>query len=119
MTYREGWTVIAKAFYEHDSLLLKLDHSVPVIANEKPELITCNVGLAGKNTLALPPDNRKYFDPVPITLHEPNVLLLDLAEYALDSGGWRPVEEILRLDNYFASWSGMAATRRFRSPTLG
>jgi hypothetical protein len=39
---------------------------------------------------------------VPITLEEPNVLLLDMAEYALctgDAGEWRPKEEILRLDN--------------------
>jgi len=36
---------------------------------------------------------------VPYTLSEPNALLLDQAEYALDSGEWQPKEEILRLDD--------------------
>jgi len=36
---------------------------------------------------------------VPYTLSEPNVLLLDQAEYALNDGSWKPVEEILRLDD--------------------
>ena len=36
---------------------------------------------------------------VPYTLSEPNVLLLDQAEYALDDGAWQPKEEILRLDD--------------------
>lgn len=30
---------------------------------------------------------------------EPNVLVLDMAEYRLDDGDWREKEEILRLDN--------------------
>lgn len=38
-------------------------------------------------------------DPVPVTLSEPNVLLLDQAEWRLDDGDWRPAEEILRIDN--------------------
>ncbi len=33
------------------------------------------------------------------TLHEPNALLLDIAEYALDGGEWQASEEILRIDN--------------------
>ena len=36
---------------------------------------------------------------VPYTLSEPNVLLLDQAEYALDDGEWQAREEILRLDD--------------------
>ena len=36
---------------------------------------------------------------LPYTLSEPNVLLLERAEYALDGGEWQPAEEILRLDN--------------------
>lgn len=38
-------------------------------------------------------------DPVPVTLHEPNVLLLDRAAWRLDDGDWQAQEEILRLDN--------------------
>lgn len=40
-----------------------------------------------------------YKQTVPYRLEEPNVLLLDQAEYKLDEGDWRPREEILRLDN--------------------
>jgi hypothetical protein len=35
---------------------------------------------------------------VPVTLSEPNALLLDMPEYALDQGAYRPAEEVLRLD---------------------
>ncbi|HMO26504.1 MAG TPA: hypothetical protein PKB10_09555, partial [Tepidisphaeraceae bacterium] len=38
-------------------------------------------------------------DPVPITLHEPNVLLLDYAEWRVGDGAWQPEMEMLRLDN--------------------
>lgn len=37
--------------------------------------------------------------PVPFTLSEPNVLLIDRAEYSLDGEPFNPEEEILRLDN--------------------
>jgi hypothetical protein len=46
---------------------------------------------------------------VPVTLEEPNVLLLDMAEFALDSGAYRPVEEILRLDNILRTELGWPA----------
>lgn len=38
-------------------------------------------------------------DPVPVTLSEPNVLLLDFAEWSVNDGAWQPETEILRLDN--------------------
>jgi hypothetical protein len=42
-------------------------------------------------------------DPVPVTLEEPNVLLLDQAAFRLDDGPWEPgdgkTEEILRIGN--------------------
>ncbi|MFO7821182.1 MAG: glycosyl hydrolase [Lentisphaeria bacterium] len=37
--------------------------------------------------------------PVPVTLSEPNTLLLDQAEWRLNDGEWQPREEILRLDD--------------------
>jgi hypothetical protein len=48
---------------------------------------------------ALRPLDLFFPDPVPVRLHEPNLLLLDMAEYALGEGPYRPLEEILRLDN--------------------
>jgi len=38
-------------------------------------------------------------DPCAVELSEPNVLLLDQAEWRAGSGAWQPAEEILRLDN--------------------
>ncbi len=51
-------------------------------------------------------------DPVPVTLSEPNVLLLDQAQWRLDDESrWQPIEEILRIDNL--------ARRRLGLPTRG
>lgn len=38
-------------------------------------------------------------DPVRVTLAEPNALLLDQADWRINTGPWQPREEILRLDN--------------------
>lgn len=38
-------------------------------------------------------------DPVPVTLTEPNCLLLDQAEWRIGAGPWQPREELLKLDN--------------------
>ena len=91
-------TVITVPLYEHDSLLFRLEgfkgqcalsdqsnkHPVkPVLANKYPNDTQ---------------DCFLYAKPVKITLHEPNVLLLDIAEFALDNEPYRPAEEILRLD---------------------
>lgn len=37
--------------------------------------------------------------PVPVTLSEPNVLLLDQCEWKINDGSWEPREEILRIDD--------------------
>lgn len=39
-------------------------------------------------------------DPVPITLSEPNVLLLDRAAWRVDDGDWQAIDEVLRVDNH-------------------
>jgi hypothetical protein len=99
VTWQNGWTVITRAFYEHDSLLLKLDKSSPLQTGEAPKLLTGFRGMDGKTTLTIVPPSIRFPGSVPVTLEEPNVLLLDMAEFALDSASFRPVEEILRLDN--------------------
>jgi len=107
-SYENGWTTITRPFYEHDSLLFKLDKPLENI--EENEEITKNPFKYSINSLCREPqvrcDLRESFsgnDLVPITLEEPNVLLLDMAEYALAPSGdtceWQPKEEILRLDN--------------------
>lgn len=48
----------------------------------------------------------KIPETVSVTLEEPNVLVLDMAQSRLDDGCWREKEEILRLDNVFRSELG-------------
>ncbi|GHV03822.1 hypothetical protein FACS189485_07880 [Spirochaetia bacterium] len=97
---RDGWTVFSAPLYEHDSLLVKLekagapDKAVP--AARSANVLT---DIDNKSAPTQAAHCTRFLKPVPITLHEPNVLLLDFAEYALDSGALRPAEEILRLDN--------------------
>ena len=98
-SYERGDTVIACPLYEHDSLLLRLERgqaespTAPVTEDTAPRLISQQ---------AYPHDGQgraRFIVPVPVTLHEPNVLLLDFAEYALDDEPYRPPEEILRIDS--------------------
>jgi hypothetical protein len=86
----DGWTSIKLELWDHDSLLLRLEKAgsvrLPAKIEERPALNTSS------------PCTR-FNKLVPVTLHEPNVLLLDMAEYALDGEAYREREEILRLDN--------------------
>ena len=87
--HKDGYTFIEAALYAQDSLLVRFTPASDVSGNIPP--------------LAAPRKIRPVsFDrEVPVTLSEPNVLLLDMAEYAFDDGEWQPREEILRLDNRF------------------
>ena len=77
--------------YDYDSVLLWLEPLKD--ADEVKEMVETPVKFV---------ESMKYKKvplQVPYTLSEPNVLLLDQAEYALDDGEWKPKEEILRLDD--------------------
>jgi len=99
-------TEVYRRMYDYDSLLLWME---PVkacccgctadteqetgdakAAAEAQKVCTCN---------AKTPKNINLPMTVPYTLSEPNALLLDQAEYALDDGEWKPLEEVLRLDD--------------------
>lgn len=85
-------TIINHQFSQHDSLLIYLEPG-------QPQRYPVNrTRISGQRLLLK--------DPVQVTLSEPNVLLLDMAEHALDNGGWQPVEEILRLDNHLREKCG-------------
>ena len=90
-------TEIYRRLYDYDSLLLWLE---PMdVADEKDTELagvsSCKVkGDDGEKARILP-----LPATVPYTLSEPNALLLDQAEYALNDGEWNAVEEILRLDD--------------------
>ncbi len=81
----QGWTTFTWSFPAQGSLLLSLE--------------------PGWTAQGILQEHRQWnehsllSDPVPITLAEPNVLLLDQARYCLDNGEWQNVEEVLRIDN--------------------
>ena len=85
----ENDTVLNVTMYSQDSLLLLLKPFAigdtvknPVKCSEKKEKTVIDLA-----------------DPIPFTLSEPNVMLLDMAAYALDGGAWNKREEILKIDN--------------------
>ena len=82
----KGWTVLETTLYAHDSLLLRLD---PAADSEITRQSAATPSLSFRELVQ---------GMVPVTLSEPNVLLLDMAEYALDEEDYRPRKEILRID---------------------
>ncbi len=90
-----GWTVYDTVFYDEDSLLLRL---TPAKAQAAAQ-----TAAAGQPK---PQFVRRFLEKLPYTLEEPNVLLLDRAEYALDGEEYSPAEEILRLDNLLRAKTG-------------
>ncbi len=85
---QDGETEIFCRAYDYDSFLFRLDPTEESI--DKTAASAENI----KNAVVL-----SLPVTVPYTLSEPNALLLDQAEYALDDGAWQPGEEILRLDD--------------------
>jgi hypothetical protein len=102
-SHREGWTIIRQPLYEHDSLLLRLEASAAETAaveeEQAPALLTEKLSGNGRYAGSIINERVHFPHPVPVTLEEPNVLLLDMAEYAIDDGVFREREEILRIDN--------------------
>lgn len=91
--YEKGCTCITWYASFHDSILLQLERGNAAFAETpvyKPEI----------------PEG--YLSaPEGYTLSEPNVLLLDLAEYRFDDEkDWQAEEEILRIDNLFRKTCG-------------
>lgn len=87
-TYENGSTVIPAELFGSDSLLFRLDDVRTEPKTVKPEKVT-----------AAPDRVIRFTDKAEYRRTEPNVLLLDRAEYALDSMNYRSEEEILILDN--------------------
>ena len=89
--YSGGFTRMETVLYNQDSLLLRL--SKPCEASSS---------VSASNASALPAGPGKAVSlpqTVPVTLEEPNVLLLDYAQFALDGEPYGPETEILRGDN--------------------
>ena len=90
--YEEGWTVLEQDFPAHGSILLSL---VPG-RSETP-----NPKLTTREEIV------RLDSPVPISLSEPNVLLLDQAWFRVDGGEWEGPEETLRIENILRDRLGL------------
>ncbi len=81
--HKDGKTVIPLQMYDYDSALIFLadgaGKQTPV--REEPKMIPAS----------------KIAPEVPFSLTEPNVLLLDIAQFSLDGGEWQDKEELLRI----------------------
>jgi hypothetical protein len=86
-----GKTIIPYKFWQYDSLLLLLEPGAPKVRPGTKLNIEDGTDM----------DSFDLKAPVPVTLSEPNVLLLDMASYSFDGGDWNDREEILRIDNIF------------------
>ncbi len=106
---RTVWTV---SCYEHDSFLYLLTPEA-----EGAEDQTAESGEPVKPAESADQIAVKIPAEVPVLLDEPNVLVLDLAEYAFDDGPWQDEEEILRIDNQFRRKLGFPVrTEAFAQP---
>lgn len=94
-------TEINYEFYQHDSLLLCLEE----LKDKDLSLDLAGNKVEGEaKEYRLQEDTVKEIhltDPVNVTLSEPNVVLLDMAEYSFDGREWFAREELLRIDNIF------------------
>ncbi|MCL2528610.1 MAG: hypothetical protein FWE42_09365 [Defluviitaleaceae bacterium] len=100
--YENGMTVIRYPMHMHDSLLLKLSPGKGASVSVKSE----STALPTLSPSAhIPDDNPEHGvacdKPAAFRLHEPNVLVLDMAEYSMNGGPLQAPDEILRIDNIF------------------
>ncbi len=92
-TYEKDKTAIPYKLYQSNSILLRLDETV----------VSAEEGYKTEDTIEFiaeqPTETIRFFGKVDYTREEPNVLLLDRADYALDDEPFHEEEEILILDN--------------------
>lgn len=104
-SYQNGKTIFQKHFFLHDSLLLRL-------SKRKRDVIKKAHSSARDAYTACIQEPIRFFDKVSVDLEEPNACLLDMAQYALDDGEYRQIEELLRLDNILRAELGMPQQSR-------
>lgn len=85
--HKNGKTIIDYDLHQNDSILLKLSEAQSEERAHKSAVY------------GTPSDTIRFMDKVKVTRCEPNVLLLDRAEYSINNEPFCPEEEILILDN--------------------
>jgi len=102
--YQGSDTIIRYQMHMHDSLLIKLTPGKSVVAATK-SVQNHSVNELHEFKLDNQDDNHNVtvtcLTPSAFKLEEPNVLVLDMAEYSMNNSPWQPKDEILRIDNIF------------------
>ena len=102
----DGTTRFSTVLSIHDSLLLKMT-PVEAAQEAQPAKAASEPATGMATSAAGPLAGVDLSDPVPVTLSEPNVLLLDMAEFRLADGPWEPEEELLRIDTQLRKRLGL------------
>ncbi len=115
--YRDNRTYLKETVYDHDSLLYYLEPNMQegaTIKNSlKESVLRSDTRNEGKAT------SLSYPVKLPVKLSEPNVLILDIAEYRFDDEPWQKAEELLRVDNLFRGKLGYPMrTEAYAQPWL-
>lgn len=99
----DGWTTFPYKFEGCASLLLRLRPSTEIIPRGLNFLENSN------NTSKLKEKKISNYEIKleNVELSEPNVLMLDYAEYRLDDEPWNPVTEVLKIDNLIRKRLGL------------
>ncbi|MDR0396190.1 MAG: hypothetical protein LBH66_02675 [Oscillospiraceae bacterium] len=84
---RGGETRIDARWFDHTSILLRL---TPGSAEDSP--------ITAAAAWSAPAKPNLVWETARVKLSEPNVLLMDKAEYKLDNGEWEPLTELLRIE---------------------
>ncbi len=96
--YRNGSTVIERDWYIHESMLLYLT------PGRGAEAAACD------QRMTIQPDI--LFGETAVEAEEPNMLLLDMAEYAFNGGDFHSEDELLRIDNTVRRQLGIPVRRK-------
>lgn len=130
---KDGWTCLTVDLYAEDSFLWRLDeHNAQQAADEEAQI----PGVSGKSEKTIIPEAARPLregrpaavyglvagpsgstgkkgtmvhciaEPDGFTMAEPNVLLLDRAQWKLNGGEWQAEEDILRIDNHIRALLG-------------
>ena len=83
--HRDGMTVIPRTFYEHDSILVRLEPAAELKGKPEPPVVK------QLRPVEVPLE-------VPVTLDEPNVMILDWAAFSVDGRAFEGEDEVLRID---------------------
>jgi len=99
---RDGWTEWHTDLYPHGHALLHLSPRHEAVAERT---------IKHASPCLTTRDTQPFRGPVPITLSEPNALLLDCAAWRVDELDWQPAEDLLRINNRVRTRWGLPPQR--------